>query len=340
MNGLSISIGLGIGSMLDDNITFYLTSIPGCIALWDPMVASSLTYGATPKSSGPGTPPAVTFSYSTVASPTAIRLEAQSTTTYRWGPDNNGTTATWAASGVTIVPGATQALGSTGVSVVFPASGIYANTQVWQTTLQSILSVNSSDILTQATASKQPLFLKLVSAGGSVVVDQYGWKTDGIDDTLICTTIDRPSPTSGTPTFYWSVFKPEQGSAGGFDCVFSANSPGSVRIQCSKRFLSFNQYMSNGGSSGNILTSNVFGRHSALFTNSTSDKLSWRNVSPVTGFGTGGFDPPAGISFGSRANDAGTFSSDSFTITGIWSNSWSSGSETLADSYSLTRGAT
>jgi hypothetical protein len=145
---------------------------------------TGITLGATLKAVGTS-PPAVTISGS-VAQFVALYVKIdgagdETTATYRWSTDGGATFVQTARP----VAGGPHALGSTGISVTFPA-GTYAVDNIYRATAsawadQSLAGNNP----TNAVAGQQP------------IVDVDGLLFDGVDDSLIfASTLSAPSGAS------------------------------------------------------------------------------------------------------------------------------------------------
>lgn len=302
--GMGGSFGRGFGALDGQKDFFYPTDLVGALYFIDPHDYTSLTPGAAMKASG-GAPPAVTLS-GTKASRGALRIEATSATQFKWGYDNDGTSATSIQTGQTIPNPGTFALGSTGLTATFP-SGTYANAQVWEETVSDIkLRNDSSKSFAQATASLQPKIIKGING-------VYCLRFDGVDDTMFCSTVNLPTITVGlAPIWCWGIMNVNTFSANA--APFAGNSSNWIQLN------STTQMQMVAAGNGSILTYAVgtAGRWIAKFTGANlADSSKWRaTAGTVANTGNGGGS--AGVWIGSLHNLATTYINGTLGAQGMW----------------------
>lgn len=298
---LGLGLGFGLGSALGEPATYYPTDRTGWYFFVDPNKLAGQVNGATMRASGTS-PPVVTLSGARSVLG-ALRIEVQSSTTFRWGDDNGGTTATWTASGVTIPNGSSIALGATGLTAAF-ASGTYSN-QVYQETVESIADqANGANVFSQATATKQPLRIKGING-------TFNLRFDGTDDTLLCAAIDLPTPSGGAPVWVWGLARYDAFTS--FDALFAGNS------SCWVETVTSTTARQNYGANGNVITYAVgtAARMIAKFVGSTSDSLKWGSAGPVTGTTSGASNSTAGVWLGSNHDLASSYANSTIGAFGI-----------------------
>ena len=265
--GVGLTASLGFGSVLDDDLSFYPSNVPGTLAFFDIMRPSTLVYGSTLKVTGGG--PAVTITRQPTIS-TAFKIEIQTATTFRWSNDGG---STWVASGVTIPNGSTADLGASGEFAF--AAGVYSSAHSYEITLQEWLSYNTPvNKWVQATAASQARVVAGPTGTGATVAA----RSDGVDDQYLMNTLSLPSPGT-TPLFYWGIIRWDAYSTNdqliGSDNARVAVSAGAgantMRQQC--------------GSSANetAITIGSFGRFQAYFSSSASDSFKWKATNTNTG---------------------------------------------------------
>jgi hypothetical protein len=170
----------------------------------------------------------------------AVRIEATSATLFRWGYDNNGTTATWLETGRTIpLAGGSYALAvsgglDTGLTATFGV-GTYANGNTFEETVQDWTEQYTTSLkATQATATKQPRIVKDPTNGC------YGVRGDATDDTLFQSTIDLPAQSGAAPVWVYMVAVSNANPTSTFNSPFAGNSAlwldtpsnTTIRMQC------------------------------------------------------------------------------------------------------------
>lgn len=294
--GMGLSLGLGLGSVLGGSSVFYPTDKTGWYFFVDPNKLAGQVNGATMRAAGTA-PPVVTLS-GTRTTLGAIRIEIQSTTTFRWCDDNTGTGSYSGFAGgnsnITIPAGGAPFSFSNGLSATFPA-GTYGATQTYQETVESIADqANGANLFAQATATKQPLRIKGING-------TFNLRFDGTDDTLFCATPDFPVPSVGTPVWAWGAVRYDAFTS--FDALFSGNS------SCWVETVTSTTARQNYGANGNVITYAVgtAARMIAKFTGSTADSLKWGSAGAVTGTTSGASNSTAGVWLGSNHDLAASY---------------------------------
>ncbi len=302
---LGIGLSLGQGSVLGQFAAFYPTDLANCLYFVDPDDYTSITPGTTMKASGT-TPPVVTLA-GTKTSKGAVRIECTSTTLFRWGYDNNGTTATWVASGVTIpAGGAAYTLTGSGLSATFP-TGTYASNNVYEETVQTIkLKNDAAQNFTQATVAKQPRLWKAING-------KYCFKWDGVGTTLFCSTVALPALTvTGRRLWFYGV--------GRYDTyILDTHLFSGATVYWVGTISSTVLRMIAGANSPDI--NYVVGTAKRWVFNFTgsdfADSAKWGATTGTTANG-GSAGADTGVYIGSRRNNAGTFSDSTTGAQGLW----------------------
>lgn len=300
---LGIGLSLGQGSVLGQVAAFYPTDISGWYYFVDPDKYTSLTPGTTLKSSGT-TPPVVTLS-GTKASRGAVRIECTSTTLFRWGYDNDGTTATWIQTGQTIPAGGSAfTLGSTGLAATFP-TGTYAADNVYQETVQTIADQsNGSQSFTNTTAAQQPRLIKAINS-------KYCLRFDGVDDNLFCSAVDLAAPTGANPVWAWGVGRVD--AFGVNNAIWSGNSAMWLEQTGSTSMAMV------AASNGSVMTYAVgtAARWICNFTGATDTDSSKWGATAGTAVNAGSNNSSAGMYLGSLHNVAATYANCTVGAQGI-----------------------
>jgi hypothetical protein len=301
--GMGLSIGLDLGSVMGGSRVYYPTDKTGWYVFLDPNRLSGQISGTTMRASGT-TPPVVTLAGTrTVLG--ALRIEIQSSTTFRWCDDNTstGSFAGFTNSGITIPAGGAPYNFGNGLSATFP-TGTYSN-QVYQETVASIASQsNGSHLFAQATANKQPLRIKGVNGC-------FCLRFDGTDDTISCLTPDLPVPSVGAPIWVWGIVRYDAFTS--FDALFSGNSGCYVETATSTTA------RMNYGANGPVITYAVgtAARMIVKYTGSTSDSFKWGSAAPITGVTSGAGNSTAGIWFGSNRDLASSYANCTIGAIGL-----------------------
>lgn len=308
--GMGFSFGFGLGSIISGAHDFYPTDIPGCQGFFDVTRLSSLTSGTTMLASGTS-PPVVTLA-GTRTSAGALRIEIQSSTTFRWCDDNTGSGSSAGFAGgnsnITIPAGGAAFSFGNGLSATFP-SGTYGATQVYQETISDVASqVNGAHKLSQATASKQARIL----TGSGGIGSQLTLRGDGTDDTYLCSAIDLPQPNV-TPVWIWAIAAYDAFSSS--DALFSGNSACWVDPATSTTL------QQNNGAPGTNKATYAVGTPKRLIVTflggSGTDSIQWGS-SLATGNTSGTANSTAGFWILSNRDLAGSYVNGRLCAIGVW----------------------
>lgn len=306
---LGIGLGLGMGSALSGTPSFYPTDKTGGYFFLDGDQPTSFTPGGTLKSGGGATGVVTITGTKNATTMGALRIECTSSTLFRWGYDNNGTTATWIQTGQTIPNGAGSfVLGTTGFTAAF-SSATYANGNTFEETVAGWKEQFAAVDFTQATAVKQPRLIKAVNSC-------YGCAFDGSNDTLRNTLLSLIRPTGAAPVWVWMVAI-QNATPAQFNCIMGTPNPG-VRLQAAS---TTTIQLSEGGNGtpGTVATADPM-RIIAKWTGSTEvDVLKIKSTSVTIAVHSGDVGVlPAGVWLGSRGDDAGTFMPWTLCSIGAW----------------------
>jgi hypothetical protein len=259
------------------------TDAPGLLWAFDPKIA---TMGATPLASGT-TPPALTLS-GTLTTPYGLRVEittggARGTALFRISL-NNGTS--FVASSQTTA--ATYTVTGTSVVLNFP-TGTYATDNVYQATIATWPDMLGHGLnLTQATASKQPLYLAAGGPGGTPAL-----QFDGVDDAMN-TALDS---TRSQPAQVWMVTKWSGAATGTIFDGFNVNHMRFYRDTSTRLNLLAGFNISGTGDPSNF-------HYYQLDLNNTSSQAKADNAQIMSG--TAGANTPDGVTIGQLPTSSST----------------------------------